>query len=65
MTEDPVALAAESAINQLVALLTEARSYLEQGNNLAAIGTLIMFDDQSEDLRAAIRLLRMAHRGRP
>lgn len=65
MTDDPVALAAEAATNQLVALLTEARSYLEQGNNLAAIGTLIMFDDQSEDLRAAIRLLRMANRRRP
>ena len=66
MTDDPVALAAEAAINQLVALLTEARCYLEAGEILAAIGTLIMFDDQADDLRAAMRLLRIAaQRRRP
>jgi len=65
MTGDPVALAAEAAINQLVALLTEARAYLETGERLAALGTLIMFDEQADDLRAAIRLLRMENRRRP
>jgi hypothetical protein len=52
MTDDPVHLAAE------------ARSYLEQGETLAAIGTLVMFDDQADDVRAAMRLLRMTAQGR-
>ncbi len=65
MTDDPVALAAEAAIEQLVGLLTEARSYLENGDTLAAIGTLILFDDQADDLRAAMRLLRMLQRRGP
>ena len=65
MTDDPVALAAQAAIDQLVGLLTEARGYLQGGNNLAAIGTLVTFDDQAEDLRAALRLLRMISRRRP
>lgn len=64
MTADPVALAAGAAIDQLVTLLSEARSYLQQGETRAAIGTLVTFDDQADDLRAAIRLLRMASRGR-
>ena len=64
MTPDPVALAAEAALNQLIGLLTEARSYLEQCNSLATIGTLVTFDDQAEDVRAAVRLLRMTAQGR-
>jgi len=65
MTADPVSAAASAAIDQLMTLLGEARAYLDQGETLAAIGTLILFDDQAEDLRAATRLLRMAQRRRP
>jgi hypothetical protein len=64
MTDDPVAHAARTAIDQLTRLLSEARGYLEAGENRAAIGTLVSFDDQVEDLRAAIRLLRMTAQGR-
>ena len=64
MTADPVHLAAEAAIDQLLTLLTEARSYLEQRETLAAIGTLVMFDDHADDVRAAMRLLRMMAQGR-
>jgi hypothetical protein len=62
---DPVALAATVAIDELLALLGEARSYLAGGETRAAIGTLLMFDDRAEDLRAALRLLRTANRRRP
>lgn len=62
MTTDPVSLAAIDAVNELATLLKEARSYLVEGETLAAIGTLVMFDDRAEDLRAALRLLRMARR---
>jgi stage V sporulation protein SpoVS len=64
MTTDPFTLTAAAAINQLVALLAEARTYLDQGEALAAIGTLVMFDDHAEDVRAAIRTLQMAQRRR-
>ena len=65
MTTDPYTLTAAAAINQLVALLAEARTYLDQGETLAALGTLVMFDDHAEDVRAAIRTLQMAQRRRP
>jgi stage V sporulation protein SpoVS len=64
MSTDPFTLTAAAAINQLVALLAEARTYLDQGEALAAIGTLVMFDDHAEDVRAAIRTLQMAQRRR-
>ena len=64
MTDDPISLAAEAALDQLIGLLTEARGYLTQGNTLAAIGTLVTFDDQADDLRAALRLLRTTAKGR-
>jgi hypothetical protein len=62
MSTDPVSLAATLAIDELLTLLAEARGYLGAGRTLAAIGTLVMFDDRAEDLRAAMRLLRMAQR---
>ena len=48
--------AARHAIDRLQVILNEATGYLTQGNHLAAWGTLVMFDDQAEDLKAAIRL---------
>lgn len=62
--EDPVAAATAQAIDNLLTLLTEAKAYFATGRNLAAIGTLVMFDDHAEDLRAAFRLCRMAQRRR-
>lgn len=59
---DPVAAATVAAIDNLLKLLTEAKSYFTDGNNLAAYGTLVMFDDHAEDLRAAFRLCQMRQR---
>ena len=50
------------AIDNLLEILNEARAYLIEGNDLAAWGTLLMFDDQAADLNAAIRLHRSANR---
>jgi hypothetical protein len=48
--------AATNAIDSLTVILADARKYLADRNDLAAWGTLVMFDDAAEDLRAAIRL---------
>lgn len=44
------------AIAQLHLTLTEAQEYLDKGQDLAAIGTLITLDEQVADLNAALRL---------
>jgi hypothetical protein len=62
LPSDPVALATVQAIDNLLALLLEAKNYLESGQSLAALGTLQMFDDHADDLKAAIRLTIMAQR---
>jgi hypothetical protein len=62
LPSDPVALATVQAIDNLLALLLEAKNYLESGQSLAALGTLQMFDDHADDLKAAIRLTVMAQR---
>jgi hypothetical protein len=57
--------AARHAIDRLQVILNEATGYLIAGNHLAAWGTLVLFDDAAEDLKAAIRLHRAANaRGR-
>lgn len=50
------------AINRLQLILSDAASYLNDGNDLAAWGTLVLFDDAAEDLKAAIRLHQSANR---
>jgi hypothetical protein len=50
------------AIDNLSQILQEARQYLADRNDLAAWGTLILFDDASDDLKAAIRLHRSSTR---
>lgn len=62
---DPVATATVEAIDNLISLLTEAKGYFTAGNSLAALGTLVMFDEHAEDLKAAFRLCQMAQRRRP
>jgi hypothetical protein len=47
---------ATNAIDSLTMILQDARQYLQDHNDLAAWGTLVMFDNAAEDLRAAIRL---------
>jgi hypothetical protein len=48
----------EIALVQLVTTLKEAKEYLDKGEDLAAIGTLIALDEQVADLNAALRLYR-------
>jgi len=48
------------ALEDLIAILKEAQDYLGSGEDLAAIGTLTIFDDQAEDLKAALRLFSRA-----
>ncbi len=50
--------ALEVALVQLLTTLNEAREYLDKGEDLAAIGTLIALDEQVADLNAALRLYR-------
>ena len=46
------------ALLQLIMTLKEAQSYLDGGEDLAAIGTLIPLDELVADLNAALRLYR-------
>ena len=58
---DPIHTHALSAtIDVLRGTLGEAINYLDQHEHLAALGTLILFEDQAEDVKAAIRLFRRA-----
>lgn len=50
--------ALDAALRQLSSTLREAQEYLEKGEDLAAIGTLISLDEQVADLNAAFRLFR-------
>jgi len=56
---DPIhALALSATIDILRATLGQAVEYINQNEHLAALGTLILFEDQAEDVKAAIRLFR-------
>jgi hypothetical protein len=50
-----------SLIDRLQTLLNEAQGYFITNNHLAAWGTLVLFDEAAEDLKAAIRLYRSAN----
>jgi hypothetical protein len=56
--EHPHALALICAIEVLRGMLGEAIDYLDHDKHLAALGTLVMFEEQAEDVKAAIRLFR-------
>jgi len=60
---DPVETATVAAIGNLLTLLTEAKTYFVSGNSAAGFGTLGMFDEHAQDLRAALRLRRAQRRG--
>lgn len=63
-TETTYALALSSAIEVLRGMLGEAIDYLDHDKHLAALGTLVMFEEQAEDLKAAIRLFQRSIRMR-
>jgi hypothetical protein len=50
--------ALDFTLDEFIRTLKEAQDYLGGGDDLAAIGTLIPFDDHAEDVKAAIRLFR-------
>lgn len=59
--EQPLHLLTLTATIELLrATLGEAIDYLDQDEHLAALGTLVLFDEQAEDVKAAIRLFRRA-----
>lgn len=58
--ENAHVLALISAIEVLRGMLGEAIDYLDHDRHLAALGTLVMFEEQAEDVKAAIRLFRRA-----
>jgi len=62
LAPDPVHLATVEAIDNLLALLREAKEYLQIDQSLATLGTLQLFDNHADDLRAATRLTVMAQR---
>jgi hypothetical protein len=56
---DPIhALALSATIDVLRVTLNETIGYLDRDQHLAALGTLILFDEQADDVKAAIRLFR-------
>jgi hypothetical protein len=56
---DPIhAMALSATIDVLRGMLGEAIDYLDQQEHFAALGTLVLFEDQAEDVKAAIRLFR-------
>jgi hypothetical protein len=64
LPSDPVGIATIEAIDNLLALLLEAKTYLEGDQLLAALGTFQGFDHHADDLKAAIRLTLMSQRRR-
>lgn len=52
------------ALAKLIDTLKEAQEYLGEGYDLAAIGTMAMFDDRADDMKAALRLFRPVCQGR-
>ena len=50
-------------IDRLQTILVEAEGYFIMNNNLAAWGTLFMFEEAAEDLKTMLRL-RLADAGR-
>ena len=69
MTKELTVTAAENfarvTIMQLIADLQLASDYFVAGQDLAAWGTLVMFEELAENLKAAIRLHHAAIRSKP
>ena len=60
---DPLhTLALSVSIEILRGTLGEAIDYLTHDNYTAALGTLILFDEQADDIKAALRLFTKAMR---
>ena len=69
MTSTPQQIAAfalRESIAPLQIILNEAIGYIIEGEYLAALGTLVLFDEAAADVAAAIRVYRAAiRRARP
>jgi len=53
------------ALDNLMVALKEAQDYLGNGNDLAAIGTLIDIDERFGDFQTALRLFVASRRNAP
>jgi hypothetical protein len=62
LPSDPVAIATIEAIDNLLAMLLQAKTHLEADELLAALGAFQGFDHHADDLKAAIRLTLMSVR---
>ena len=56
--------ALDFALDEFIRTLKEAQDYLGGGDDLAAIGTLLLFDQQAEDVKASLRLFSRAEQRR-
>jgi len=56
--------ALDFALDEFIRTLKEAQDYLGGGDDLADIGTLLLFDQQAEDVKAALRLFSRAEQRR-
>ena len=56
--------ALDFALDEFITTLKEAQDYLGGGDDLAAIGTLLLFDQQAEDVKSALRLFSRAEQRR-
>lgn len=50
----------EIAVHNLAGTLKEAQHFLTRSEHGAAIGTMLMFDEYAEDMKAALRLFQRA-----
>ena len=50
----------DATLEEMIETLTEARKYIKTGESLAAMGTLGVFEYQSDNVRAVIRMLHVA-----
>jgi len=55
---EPFRAVLDLALDQLIVRLTEAQGYLAQGNDAAAIGTLLGVEELHSDMQAAFRLFK-------
>jgi hypothetical protein len=61
---EPFRAVFDMALDRPITTLTEAQSYLDGGNNFAAIGTLHNFDELHADIQAALWLFKNRRRAR-
>lgn len=62
MSIDPFRQVLDQALARMITTLCDAKSYIAEGKDLAAIGTLCTVENEFADLQAALRLFTNAMR---